>query len=83
MRALVEDEGDRSVPGGLQHLVPQALLAETVVPLRKVTGTVRVLCRRPNLSAVHTALTAKPNNATKGRRGCLSTGTHIMMIHHV
>lgn len=74
VRALVEDERDGRVPGGFQHLVPQALLVKTVVPLRKVTGAVGVVRRGPNLPAVHTAATAKPNTATRGReRGGFST----------
>lgn len=74
MRALVEDEGDSSIPGSFQHLVPQSLLVEAVVPLGKVTGTVRVICRRPNLPAIHAAATAKPNSTTRGRkRGWFST----------
>lgn len=67
VRALVEDERHCSVPGSFQHLVPEALLVKAVVPLGKVTGTVRVVWRRPNLSAVHTAATAKPDNAQEGR----------------
>lgn len=68
MRTLVEDEGDSSIPGGFQHLVPQALFVAAVVPLGEVTGTVRVLCGRPDLPAIHAATTAKPNTATRGRK---------------
>lgn len=68
MGALVEDKRDSSVPGGFQHLVPQALLVKAVVPLGEVTGTVRVVCGRPYLPAIHTAATAKPDNSTGGRR---------------
>lgn len=32
-RALVEDKGNCSIPGGFQHWVPQALLVKAVVPL--------------------------------------------------
>lgn len=76
VRVLVEDKGDCSIPGGFQHLVSQALLVKAVVPLGKVTGTVQVIWRRPNLSTVYTAATAKPNTATKGgNRGLFNIHT--------
>jgi len=62
----VEDKGDGSVPGGFQHLVPQTLLVEAVVPLGEIAGAVRVVCRRPDLPAVHTAATAKPDRREEG-----------------
>ena len=77
MRALVEDKRDSSVPGGLQHLVPEALLVEAVVPLGQVAGAVGVLCRRPHLPAIDTAATAEPDNTTRGRqRGRFNTSQH-------
>lgn len=82
MRALVEDKGDGSIPGGFQHLVPQALLIETVVPLGQVTRTVGVFSRRPNLDAIHTSPTAEPNQHKRGRKNpWLSYITVTLYIH--
>ncbi len=62
----MKDKGDSSIPGGFKHIVPQALLVETVVPLGKVTSAIRVIGRRPNLPAIDAAATAKSKN-TKGQ----------------
>lgn len=78
VRALVEDKGDGSIPAGLQHLVPQALLVEAVVPLREVTGAVGLLSRGPSLPPVHTAATAEPTSTTRGsQRGGFMHGTQV------
>lgn len=66
MRALVEDKGHSSIPRLFQHLVPQALLVRTVVPMGEVTVTVSIIVRLSCFSAIHTAATAKPN--TGGER---------------
>lgn len=68
VRALVEDEGHGRVPGGFQHLVPQTLLVEAVVPLGEVAGAVAVVCGRPDLPAIYTAATAEPDIADRRKR---------------
>jgi hypothetical protein len=63
----MEDEGHGSVPGGLQHPVPEPPLVGAVVPLGQVAGAVRVLWGRPNLPAVDAAPTLEPGEREKGR----------------
>lgn len=63
VRALVKDEGHGGVPGGLQDRVPQTPGIEAVVPLGEVAGAVGPLRRRPDLSGVHAATTAKPKSS--------------------
>lgn len=70
VRALVEDEGDGSVPGAFQDAVHQAPLVKAVVPLGQVTGAVRVLWRRPDLAAADAAPAAEPKRRNGRKIGC-------------
>lgn len=60
MGALVKDKGDASVPAGLQHRVPQPTSVHTMLPAGQITGTVRILWRGANLTAVYTPPATKP-----------------------
>lgn len=63
----MEDEGDGSFPGAFQNGVHQAPLVEAVVPLGQVSGAVRLLRRRPHLTATHTAAAPEPERDGGGK----------------